>query len=404
MHENHNGGSLDCVITHASLIRAVLDYVLIALDGNGEVIVGDAPLQSADFNRICAAGLNDIMAFYGQHANVPIKLVDFRIEQAQVDRHRLVVRVKETAGDPYGYAAVDFATRSMLAPIAGSFERYRVSDYDPERMREHHNLSKHEYLISRSILTADVVISIPKMKTHRKAGVTGALKNCVGINGHKDWLPHHTRGSARLGGDEYAKPSALKSAACALIETKDITKSHTAKRILRLGSSVLQLAGSTLSQDRYFEGSWWGNDTLWRTVLDLNRALLYADQGGILQQQPQRRTFFLMDGIIAGDHEGPVEPDPKPVGLLLGGTSAVVVDAVMARLMGFDLQKIPSVREAFRIPVLPLTDASPKEIVIVSNIADISRISLEIPGMHFGFVPASGWQGHIELKEASCVA
>src|SRR6266568_7807618 len=30
LHRNHNGGPLECVITHPSLIRAVVDYVLIA--------------------------------------------------------------------------------------------------------------------------------------------------------------------------------------------------------------------------------------------------------------------------------------------------------------------------------------------------------------------------------------
>jgi uncharacterized protein (DUF362 family) len=46
------GGPLESVITQAAVIRPTLDYVLRALEGNGYVVIGDAPLQSADFERI----------------------------------------------------------------------------------------------------------------------------------------------------------------------------------------------------------------------------------------------------------------------------------------------------------------------------------------------------------------
>ena len=32
--------------------------------------------------------------------------------------------------------------------------------------------------------------SLPKLKTHKKAGITCALKNLIGINGNKEYLPH----------------------------------------------------------------------------------------------------------------------------------------------------------------------------------------------------------------------
>ena len=41
------------------------------------------------------------------------------------------------------------------------------------------------------------------MKTHEKAGLTGAMKNLVGVNGHKEYLPHHMEGSFFSGGDSY---------------------------------------------------------------------------------------------------------------------------------------------------------------------------------------------------------
>jgi uncharacterized protein (DUF362 family) len=399
LHHNHNGGPLECVITHGSLIRAVVDYVLIALQGSGTVIIGDAPLQSCDFKQLRATnGLDDVVAFYRQHAPIPVELIDFRCEHARMHDRLGVLGVEAAAGDPSGYAVVGFDKRSMLAPISHRFQRYRVTNYDPACMPLHHNADKHEYLISGSILKADVVISMPKIKTHRKVGITGALKNCVGINGHKDWLPHHTKGPVSQGGDEYAHASMLKVAHCALVEADDRTRSRAVKELLRIGSGVLHRASKAFDKDPFFEGSWWGNDTIWRMVLDLNRALIYSDHAGVLRNLPQRRVFFLADGIIAGEGEGPVNPDPKPIGVLLGGYSGAVVDAVMARLMGFDFCKIPLVREAFCIPDLPLTKTSPDEIEIISNCSAIAGLYLQPTGKHFGFTPSSGWRDHIELR------
>lgn len=398
LHRNQNGGPLECVITHASIIRAVVDYVLRALQGSGTVTIGDAPLQSCDFGQIrSATGLDDVLSFYEQHVPNRVALIDFRRECARMDNRVGVVGVEPTAGDPYGYAVADFGKRSMLAPVSHRSEQYRVSNYDPARMTLHHNCDKHEYLISKSILKADVVISLPKMKTHRKVGVTGALKNCVGINGHKDWLPHHTKGSIAEGGDEYPNPSRLKAVHGALEERKDVLQSRATKELLHIGIGLLHRASKVVARDSFFEGSWWGNDTIWRTVLDLNRALIYCDREGVLRDKPQRRLFFVVDGVIGGEGEGPVRPDPKRIGTLLGGSSAAVVDAVMARLMGFDFRKIPLIREAFSVPDLSLTGISPDQIKILSNDPELCAVDLQRPGKHFAFVPSSGWQGHVEL-------
>jgi len=71
--------------------------------------------------------------------------------------------------------------------------------------------------------------------------------------------------------------------------------------------------------DPYFEGSWWGNDTLWRTILDLNRIARYANQTGRMHESPQRKILVLMDAVIAGEEEGPLEPRAKPCGYLIAG-------------------------------------------------------------------------------------
>lgn len=393
------GWPLESVITHGSVIRAVLDYVLLALKGYGTVRVGDAPLQSADFGKICQlSGINAVLDFYRSKSALVVDVTDFRQECALLNERRWIREKKELAGDPEGYASVDLKAESMFRSVSAHSDRYRVTNYDPKLMPLHHNDRKNEYLISGSILQADVVISLPKIKTHRKAGITACLKNSVGINGHKDWLPHHRRGAISRGGDEYLYPNPFKSIADSLMERADVELVRVKIKFLRGCRAFAARLARVATRDKYFEGGWYGNDTLWRTILDLNRILIYADRGGVMQRKVQRRCMFLADGIIAGEGEGPLEPTAKPSGLLVGGLSAPVLDAAIARLMGFDFQKIPSIREAFAVSSYPLVAFSPEQIEIVSNSPEFEGISVLEPGFSLNFVPAQGWQGHVELR------
>ncbi len=53
------------VITHPSIIRAVLDYVFIALKGKGKVIIADGPQTDSDFEEIVRrTGLDKIVSFF----------------------------------------------------------------------------------------------------------------------------------------------------------------------------------------------------------------------------------------------------------------------------------------------------------------------------------------------------
>jgi uncharacterized protein (DUF362 family) len=392
------GGPLESVITQAAVIRPVLDYVLLALEGNGYVVIGDAPLQSADFERIGKlSGLDDVLDFYRGRSGVSIEKVDFRRERACIDSTKYILKKEELPGDRKGNTIIRLDDGSMFFDVRHRYRRFRVTNYDPALMPLHHNEKVNEYLISGSVLWADVVISLPKMKTHRKAGLTAALKNSIGINAHKDWLPHHRRGSRAKGGDEYLYPNLLKAVADVIVEREDVERHLASKKLLGYCRGAFSMAARLTSRDKFFEGSWYGNDTLWRTILDLNRILLYAGKDGVMQEQIQRRLFFLVDGIVAGEGEGPLEPTPKPCGLLVGGSAAPTVDAAIARLMGFDVRKIPSIREAFRLRKYPLATFGPEQVEISSNSSELRGLKLFEPGSGFQFVPPKGWQGNIEL-------
>lgn len=64
-------------------------------------------------------------------------------------------------------------------------------------MARAHHVGVHQYLLAKAVLEADVVINLPKLKTHKKAGVTCALKNLIGIHGNKEYSPHHRVGDPR---------------------------------------------------------------------------------------------------------------------------------------------------------------------------------------------------------------
>src|SRR5690606_25985505 len=108
------------------------------------------------------------------------------------------------------------------------------------------------------------------------------------------------------------------------------------------------LENATGLGDRLRNGNWWGNDTIWRTAVDLNKILYLGDRQGVLSQ-PARRVLNVYDGIVAGEGDGPMAPDPRPVGLLAAGEDGVATDVVVAWLMGFDWRRIPILARALGV-------------------------------------------------------
>ena len=144
-------------------------------------------------------------------------------------------------------------------------------------------------------------------------------------------------------------------------------------------------------------GNWYGNDTTWRMVIDLNRILMYADKSGHLQDNPARRIFCIVDGIVGGEGNGPLDPTPKPAGLVLAGTNPVAVDLVCARLMGFDYKRLPMLRRALDNHSLPITAFEHSELICKSNDQQFNRPLDEFDGMSLAFEPHFGWHKHVEL-------
>jgi hypothetical protein len=228
------------------------------------------------------------------------------------------------------------------------------------------------------------------------------LKNLVGINGDKNWLPHHTEGSQKRAGDEHPDPD-VKHRAERLIVPLFRRLSLAMPRVgtwlfrhaRRHGARVF---GDTEQVIR--SGNWWGNDTVWRMCLDLNKIISYGEANGRLKPAGpanRRRHFVLVDGLVAGEGSGPMNPDPVAAGLLAFGTNPPSVDAACAYLMGFDPAKIPIIAQAFRSAHYPLAEWDWTDVRLTSNVPDWNDVLPAIPDhstLHFR--PHFGWIGHIE--------
>lgn len=394
-------GHGDCLITHGSVIRAALDYVYIALKGEGRIIIADAPQDDADFDAIRRiAGLDEIQELYHRQAGFDVEVYDLRPEKSRT-ADGVTVGHEQLPGDPRGYIKVDLGSHSMFAEIEHLCHLFYGSEYDTSEIRRHHIGGVHEYLISRTILEADCVISLPKVKTHKKTGITVCMKNLVGINGNKNWLPHHRLGTPAQGGDQFSDDSMVhhlerRVMACfrRLFPLLGPVRTVVAKPLKVLGQRVF---GDT-NTDTIRSGNWYGNDTTWRTVIDLNRALMYGDRNGRLQDTPARRMFCIVDGIVGGEGNGPLDPTPKAASMVVAGMNPVAVDLACARMMGFDYTRLPMLCQALDSNhSLPLTSFGYDDIVCRSNAQQFGRPLNQSDGWSMSFRPHFGWQGHVEL-------
>lgn len=119
------------------------------------------------------------------------------------------------------------------------------------------------FYFPRSVIEADLVVSLPKMKTHHWVGFTAGMKNLYGV----------------IPGIKYGWP----------------------KNVLH-------------------------HNGIPQTVFDINASL--------------PKTIAIVDGIVCMEGDGPIMGSPKPMGLVVIGTSPPAVDATVARIMGLDPSRV----------------------------------------------------------------
>ena len=409
--KHYGGGMLECVITQPDVIRAVCDYVYIALKGKGRLVIADAPQGNCDFENLKKnTKVDSIVAFYEKYADMPVELKDLRQTRYYYNSMGYLQdnSREQLVGDDSGYLIFNLGEYSELNGLAHESRIYGA-DYDRSITLTHHNNSemsgKHEYCIAKTIMDADVIISMPKVKVHRKAGVTLNLKNMVGINGNKNYLPHYRIGLNVDGGDEYMDLTKVQRKVEYFhrwfVEHFLVNPNHFDVLLSKLERMIYfvwkKVGYRKTSQNLISAGDWYGNDTIWRTVLDLNKILLYGDRQGHMQDVPQRRFISIMDGIIGGENEGPLVPSPKKAGFICIGFNPLLADCAVARIMGFDINKIPKLKYAFAISDFPITDMRYENIEIFSNILEYTCAIEDATNRFLDFQPSKGWAGHIEM-------
>lgn len=390
-HYHRLGKPIESVITHASVIRPILDYVWIALEGKGEIIVADAPQGDADFDRLIEVnGAKGLFNYFRPKStdSLLIELRDIRKEWTPYKHGVIWDRIK-LKGDPKGYYTIALDDKSEF--FNKQHKDYYGADPNRSRTKKFHHESINRYNVAGTILDADVFISVPKLKVHRKVGVTLNIKNLVGINGEKNYLPHFTIGSPEQGGDEFSKET-WNNRIDRKLKDFLLWKYPSWGKYVYLGWHAVDKFVFRRWQpvQSFMKGDWHGNDTTWRAAVDLAKIILYADKTGNMHEVPQRRYFSIIDGIVGGDKEGPLTPDPQYSGVVLGGFNPATVDLFATGIMGFDWKKFRMFNGTVNLDHYKLLPGRVEDIRVASDMEQ----DLTQPLFHY--TPPAGWIGSIE--------
>jgi hypothetical protein len=355
-----------------------------------------------------AQRLDAIQEFYAARFGFKVEAWDLR-NFAVIDHRQpaLTANRKQLPGDPAGSVIIDLGKKSHFHGLPN--ENYYGADYNRQETKAHHCGDTQEYCVSKTMLSADVFLSVPKMKTHKKVGVTLNLKGLVGMNTNKNYLIHYRLGTPKEGGDQL--PDTQTGSDRALVKFQRWTYDKLLARQSKSADAVYQAARKVyratlkpmlkISQDTLIVdgGNWHGNDSAWRMTADLAKILFFADASGKLHPTPQRKLFCVVDGIVGGDRAGPLAPDAKRCGCLVAGHHPMAVDLVTTRLMGFDPRKMRQFDLIFD-PAwnFGLDSFSDIEVLCGDRTTPGNELfALENREPYFGFAPHPGWKGHVEV-------
>jgi uncharacterized protein (DUF362 family) len=407
--DHYRGGNLFSLITHPSVLRAVVDYTFMALQGNGRILIADTPQMDCDFQQLLErTNLRSIQELYRQKRKFDIPIIDLREFWFKYENENYLAsqeRRHSLPGDPSGSALVNLKEQSAFATVKS--KDFYGADFNRDETISHHTGERQEYQISKTILSADVLISVPKLKVHKKVGITLNAKGFVGTVTNKNFLVHFTLGSSDKGGDQFPAHLLNKRGQAIVFVQRSLYDALLAKKS-PLANKIFQafylpyrkllkplLANVNETIVLYDGGNWHGNDSAWRMVSDLSKILLYADRNGIIRSTPQRRIFSLVDGIIAGEGNGPLFPDERRAGIILAGRNHLAVDIVAARLMGFEPTKLRWVNDLLGQRTFDFFLKGIAEIPVASRNDQYVHM-FESNDRLLSFRPHPGWEGHIE--------
>jgi uncharacterized protein (DUF362 family) len=385
-------------ITHPIVLSAAIDEVLSCLGEHGRLQIGNSPLQSADYARLRAeVGIDGIETALLARGESRATFHDLRTVKSKWRGSQLLEVTEDSSEET---VEVDLGSDSYLDELfqSGVNPRVRVGDYDPSATERYHGNGRHIYVINKRVLDADVVLSVPKMKTHQKVGITCALKGCVGTVGRKECLAHHRQGGQGTGGDEFFGDAKVRRVASRFLDVVSVPRTGPVANGLRFAAKVLYRL-SSMPEHGHMGGAWFGNDTAWRMTLDLARIVRYADARGVMHDTPQRSHFTLIDGIVGGDGNGPLRPNAVDSRILIAGADVVQADIAAARVMGLNPAMMPMLVRGTDAGVrYPTSTGSFKSFPVT---VDGARIDAQAIQKVHHFEPSKGWKPVFETQQAA---
>ena len=387
-------------ISHPSIIRVLLDYALIAVGPEGQVIIGDTPIENCDFQLLCEiSGLQKMVDQLHNRGFKNLELLDFRTYQTIQYPGSKAIKIN-LPGDPHGYTDIDLCRSSFFQELEdkqGNQNYYTLGDHTVDHMNpkerksglsnSYHSNGRHIYRIPNTVLQSNFVISLAKLKTHKFSGVTLCLKNIIGICEGKQYLPHRRPGSKLEMGDSFPFYPSFKYVGLMRLK-RAIYSIIGSKNSLRLISIIRKIIKQKPAHEIYSEplfGDWHGNDTIWRTTLDLNHILMYADTLGFHPEKCKRSYLGIIDGVIGMDHEAPMSGLPVQSNIIIAGFDPISVDTLGCYLMGFDPRKIPTIANAIQCSILGDVNLKLDEVIGNTSLT-LAKCS---------FVPTKGWKEYL---------
>jgi len=316
-----------CLITHHEILYAVLEIILELKPK--KVIIGDAPLQMCKWEQLLTPEFHDTIDCINRNSDCLIEIIDFRRIIWNKDHGQISKDIRPIEE----YIVFDLGDKSNLEPISSERNNFRVTDYDPRRLGTAHKKGVHKFCLTKKLFEADTIITLSKFKTHQKAGVTNALKILVGINGDKDFLPHHRVGGTLRGGDCYPGSNSIRRLSEYLMDLANQNRGKALHGILKKTSHVVWKIAKNSSYHN-LSAAWYGNDTTWRMVLDLYLIAICGHQSGEVEEKPIRKLYNITDGIIGGEGDGPLNPEPFPLGFLSFSDDSFLTDLLYSQLAG----------------------------------------------------------------------
>lgn len=395
------------MITHPSVLRAIADYCLIALKGVGKIIIADAPQYDGNWSELIElTKINKIEEFFKNNSKVEFDLRDLRPYWSR--KKHFPSMVEPLKGDSQGSLKINLESESALSSHQKPNQLFGAV-YHRQETIQNHTGKKQIYEVSRTVMEADVVICVPKLKTHKKVGVTMNIKGLVGICTNKNLIVHYTLGLPSEGGDQYP-PNHFTPMEERLIKTErwmydtflakqNIPLEYVHRSIYWLHGKFIKPFGIGVDKKKRLldVGNWYGNDSAWRMSVDLLKLFLFADKNGKLQKTPQRKVFSIIDGIIGGENKGPLEPDPVESKILIASENMLAADIVGTRLMGFNPLKIKMFTTLMNETKRDFGVKKLSDIEVNSTDNKFENCLVESDNKFFNYAPYPGWIGHIEI-------